>query len=230
MCNLKSNKTLKEILEYKRELNCIIKKEEVEFVLFPSVLYLSFFYDVSYKIGSQNISSYEIGSKTGEILPRQLKSMHVSYVLINHSESNETMEEAIKKIKGATRECLKVVFCVGEKTKQTMEETIVEIKQYLNAVLPNLNEMEKKNLIFAYEPFWAINKKECPKPEIISNIIKKLKQELEKNYSISFPFLYGGGITPENIANLRKFDNIDGFLLGNCANNPENICKVLDKI
>ena len=54
MCNLKSNKDLKEILEYKKKMQRIEKKG-IEFVLFPSDIYLGFFYDALSKIGCQNL-------------------------------------------------------------------------------------------------------------------------------------------------------------------------------
>lgn len=229
MCNLKSNKTLKEILAYKHSLQQL-KREDIEFVLFPTSLYLSFFYDVPYKIGSQNISVYKEGSYTGEVLARQLKSLKVSYVFINHFEANEKQKEVIEKIKRATEEHIKVVLCIGEKEKQTMDETIVELKKELKKILSKLTKEELNNILFAYEPFWMINTTNIIKPEVISNIVKNLKKELEKAYQILPIFLYGGGINNTNIQDLVKIENIDGYLLGNCANNPDNVLNILNKI
>ncbi len=228
MCNLKSNKNLKEILEYKKQL-VNIKKEGWELVLFPSSLYLSFFYDVPYSIGSQNFSTYLSGSFTGEILGSQLKSLKVSYVLVNHIDFLEDAKTSIIKIQNATENGLKVVLCIGEKEKQTMEETVDEIKKSINAILNNLTEKEIKNCILAYEPAWSVRTKEINNIEVLATIIKKLKEKIFNQYSFSLPILYGGGITLENITEIAKFDIIDGYLLGNCANNPKNICQILNK-
>lgn len=227
MCNLKSNKTLEEILEYKKALT-YLKKEEIGFVLFPSDIYLPFFYDVSYKIGSQNISVYDNGSHTGEILAHQLKSLKVSYVLVNHFERQETTENVIAKIKNATKEHLQVVLCVGEKTRQTMDESIQEIKKEIHKIFDNLTQKERENIILAYEPCWAINKKYDINTKVINNIIEKIKMDIKKLYNTTSSVLYGGGIDTKNIKDLAKFSNIDGYLLGNCANNPENVCKIFD--
>lgn len=227
MCNLKSNKTLKEILEYKNKLKAI-NKEGLELVLFPTSIYLPFFYDVSYKIGSQTISIYESGNHTGEVLASQLKSMKISYVLVNHFEAKETFENIILKIKNATKENIRVVLCVGEKNRQTMDETIVEVKKEVKKIFTKLTSKEIENIVLAYEPCWAINEKYDINTKVIDNIAEKLKKEIHKSYNFTLPILYGGGITTNNIKDLAKLDNIDGYLLGNCANNPENICKVFE--
>ncbi len=227
MCNLKSNKNLKEILAYKKTIVSIPKKE-IEFVLFPSTLYLPFFYDAPYRIGSQNISIYESGSHTGEILASQLKSVNISYVLVNHYEQKDSKEQIIFKIKNATKEKIKVVFCIGEENRQTMDETIEEMKREIHKIFTDLTQKEMENIIIAYEPCWAINKEYNINTKTIDNIAKKLKNEIEKRYNIAPPILYGAGINNKNIKELAKLDNIDGYLLGNFANNPENIYKVFD--
>lgn len=227
MCNLKSNKTLKEMLEYKKELDSF-SKEAIELILFPSNIYLPFFFDVPYKIGSQNISIHQSGSYTGEVLASQLKSLRVSYVLVNHFEAQETFNEVLAKIKNATKEKIHVVLCFGEKNRQTMDETIVEIKKEIKKIFTKLTLEERENIFLAYEPCWAINNQYDINTNVINNIARKLKNEIATTYKITLPILYGGGITTKNIKELAKLDNIDGYLLGNCANNPLNICKVLD--
>lgn len=229
MCNLKSNKTLKEILEYKKDLRNLNKKN-VEFILFPTSIFLSFFYDATYKIGSQNISTYQRGSITGEVLPSQLKSLKVNYVLINHVEAKETVEDVIAKIKNATKSQLKVVLCIGEEKRKTVEETLVELHKKLKSVLMKLTPRERENLLIAYEPSWLINTKEIIDANILAMIVKVLKNELKKEYNLDLPILYGGGITPENIEKLTKVENLNGYLLGNSANKPENILEIMKKI
>ena len=229
MCNLKSNKNLKEILEYKKELQDLSIQENV-FVLFPSSLYLSFFYNVSYPIGSQNLSVYQTGSFTGEIMAEQLKSLHVSYVLMNHAEASESIKDVRIKIKNAFKENLKVVLCIGEKEKKSVEEVLEEIKKDLELIFSSLTMEEMQNIILAYEPFWTIHTKTIKNPEVISCIVKKLKKELKKTYHLTLPILYGGGITLKNIDSLIEMDELDGYLLGNCALNPQNIKEILEKI
>lgn len=229
MINLKSNKTLKEILEYKKAIQKL-NFDHLEFVLFPSNIYLSFFYDAPYKIGSQNVSVYQEGCYTGEILASQLKSMKVSYTIVNHSEVNETTEDVIKKIKNATKENIKVVLCIGEETKKNEKETKEEILKKINQIFSKLNLTEKKNLVIAYEPWWAINKKVMANTEMISAMINYIREGLKEKYNIDLPILYGGSINTENIKKLAEEKNIDGYLIGNCANVPENVVEILKNV
>ena len=109
MINLKTNKNIREILEYKKKLKDLYA-EKIELVVFPSSPFLGFFYDVPYKVGSQSVSIYESGSHTGEILAKDIASLKVSYCLINHAEAPDTTENIKQKIKNATKENIKVVL------------------------------------------------------------------------------------------------------------------------
>ena len=227
MCNLKSNKNLNEILEYKKELNDL-QFSNINFILFPSFIYLSIFFDVKYKIGSQNISKYSEGSHTGEVLASQLKKMKVSYTLINHTETHEKHKNIIRKIKNATEANIKVVLCIGEKSKS--QDALSILIKDIKEIFDELSESEKENIILAYEPSYAINSDDPINPEKLKIIIKKLKQFILDYYFLSIQIIYGGSINTNNILNLSQIDNIDGFLLGNSANNPKNIDQILKTI
>lgn len=224
MCNLKSNKTMTEILLYKKQMGKI-NKENKEFVLFPSSLYLPFFYDVPYKIGSQNISKYNNGSHTGEILASQLKSLQISYVLVNHCETDDTLESIIAKIKNATQKQIKVVLCLGKNIKRdtNIQE---EIKKQLEDILKELTKEEIENCIIAFEPCYLINQEEILSPIEIEKITAEIKNIVSYHSDVRIKVLYGGSIRVENFHKLLKIDNLDGYLIGNCAINPENILKI----
>lgn len=224
MCNLKSNKSMQEILVYKRKIEKI-KKDNIEFVLFPSNIYIPFFYDAKYKIGSQNVSKYNDGSHTGEILASQLKSLHVSYVLINHCETEETLLSIVDKIKNATKSHIKVVLCVGKNIKNTtniQNEIEAQVKEIIN----QLTKEEIENCMIAFEPCFLINQDDILSPAEIEKIAKEIKNIVSYQSNVIIKVLYGGSINTENIQKLLKIDNLDGYLIGNCANNPDNILKI----
>lgn len=228
MINLKSNKTLKEIIAYKKVLeNLNLEKKEV--VLYPSSIYLPFFYEVPYKLGSQNVSIYEYGSHTGEILATQLFTLHVRYVLLNHAETKDTLENVIKRIKNASKENLRVVLCIGEEEKKESQMVLTEVTKKIADIFINLTFYEQNNIILAYEPIWAINKENTLDPEELELRIKRIKEHLTNTYHLSTPVLYGGSINTTNIDSLLKIDIIDGYLIGNCAKNPENILEIAEK-
>ena len=229
MCNLKSNKNLKEILEYKNKI-VDLKHDNIEFVLFPSNLYLSFFYDAPFKIGAQNISKYASGSHTGEELASQLTSLKVSYVIINHCEMEETNESIIAKIKNATNNNIKVILCIGKNISENENNIIGILEKQIKDIFNSLNKKEQQNIILAFEPCFAINKNDIIDVSKIIEITKKTKKIVEEDYNLKIEVLYGGSINVTNMEKVLNIDILDGYLIGNCANNPENILEIVKKI
>lgn len=228
MCNLKSNKTLREILEYKKKIGNI-ESDNIKFILFPSNIYLSFFYDVNYEIGCQDLSIYKEGSHTGQTLAKQLTSLKVKYCLLNHAEQNMAIDELIIKIKNASLAKIKVILFLGEEQINDREDTKNILITKLETIMHNLTTNEQRNLIIAYEPTWAINQKEITNYEEIVFYIQELKDHIKTTYNLTLPIIYGGGVNEFNIANLLKYDIIDGFILGNSSLNPDNILNILNK-
>jgi triosephosphate isomerase len=225
MCNLKSNKTLTEILDYKKALkNSNLKTKE--FVLFPTSIYLPFFYDANYSLGTQNISIYDEGSHTGEILASQLASLKVKYALINHCEMNERGEDIIRKIKNAFKYHIKVVLCFGKDISKDCLIAINEIQIQIKKIFDYLTRDEIENIIIAFEPAYLVQSSEIIDIKNLLEIASKIKAYLKDNYNIVLPFIYGGGITDTNFHKLLNLDIIDGFLVGNWAINPENILEM----
>lgn len=215
------------MLEYKKQLKTL-NLSNCEFILFPSFIYLSLFYDAKFLLGSQNISKYEEGSHTGEVLASQLKSLKVTYTLINHTETHEKHKNVIKKIKIATQENLKVVLCFGEKSEN--QDAIPLLKNDLEEIFNQLERKEQVNIILAYEPSYAINRGHIVNPQRIEKVINEIKDYIVDKYSIAIKIIYGGSINPINILELAKIDKMDGFLLGNCANNPKNLEKIIETL
>ena len=224
MCNLKANKSLAEIIRFKKELENLNLKNK-ELIIFPSSIYLSFFYDIPYKLGSQNISQYTSTNHTGEILASQLASLNVSYTIINHCETDETSSSSLAKIRNAVRKNIKVVYCIG---KQMKENNLEILKNQIEEVYNYLTRKEMENIIIAYEPCWAINQRDIISSAIIQKIVKELKLYLIIKYNIQSKIVYGGSINIDNFHKLLDIDNLDGYLLGNCANDPQNIVKLAE--
>ena len=89
------------------------------------------------------------------------------------------------------------------------------------------NKIKKKSNIFvAYEPVWSIGTGKIPKidelEQTVEFIKKKFKGKLPK-------ILYGGSVNPENIRNLKKITNLDGFLIGGASQNSKKFIDIVKK-
>ena len=82
----------------------------------------------------------------------------------------------------------------------------------------------KKNIIIAYEPIWAIGSGLIPKDTEILNIIKFIKKKVKGS-----KVLYGGSVNTKNINILKKIDNVDGFLIGGASQNSNNFIDIIKK-
>ena len=83
-----------------------------------------------------------------------------------------------------------------------------------------------EKLIVAYEPVWSIGTGKIPKidelEQTVEFIKKKFKGKLPK-------ILYGGSVNPENIRNLKKITNLDGFLIGGASQNSQKFIDIVKK-
>jgi len=180
-------------------------------------------------IGGQNCHESEnYGAYTGSINSHMLKNIGAHFVIIGHSENREKGENdklINLKIKSALKAKLKVIFCIGEtrsekKNKKTQSILSKQIKIGLNAI------KNKSNIFIAYEPIWAIGTGITPKPidllKTVAFIKSKYKDKKPK-------VLYGGSVNPQNIKDLKKINNIDGFLIGGASQNVNKFIDIVKK-
>ena len=180
-------------------------------------------------LGAQDISSFIDKTITGEISGEQLKSMGVEYVIVGHSErriyKNELNIDFINKINNAIDSGIKVIYCIGESlsdkengnTYMTLEKQISEV----------LNNVELKGIMIAYEPVWAIGSGIIPTTKEIKENIGFIKDIIEEKYDINIKVLYGGSVNSDNIGELNKIKNVDGFLVGGASTNIDSLENIL---
>lgn len=226
--NNKSNFTKEEFLEYKEKLNKIQKN--VKLILCPTNLYIGLVEQSNIGLGAQNVSKTLCGAYTGEVSATQLKSMEVKYCIVGHSErrkyQHETDEEINQKVKLLLKEEIIPIICVGEEKeeRETNRQNEVITKE-LEEDLKDLTIEEKKKVIIAYEPIWAIGTGLIPTNEEIEKIINLIKDHLPNT-----KVLYGGSANENNIEELREISVIDGYLLGGVSLKPEKLDIFLEKL
>ena len=227
--NLKSINTLDKVIKFSKSKE--IKKGRLIYCP-PYTLITSFFKKFEnclIDIGAQNChESDDYGSHTGFINSRMLKSIGANYVILGHSENRkkgETDKLINLKIKSAIKAKLKVIFCIGETlTEKKMGKTRAILSKQIKL---GLNKIKKKSDIFvAYEPVWSIGTGNIPRPKDLEQIVKFIK----KNFKGKLPkILYGGSVNPQNISDLKKIINLDGFLIGGASQSPKKFIDIVKK-
>ena len=227
--NLKSLNTLDKVIKFSKSKE--IKKGRLIYCP-PYTLISSFFKKFEnclIDIGGQNCHESEgYGSHTGFVNSKMLKSIGANYVILGHSENRqkgETDKLINLKIKSAIKSKLKVIFCIGEtlaekKRKKTKSVISKQIKLGLNKV------KDKSKIFVAYEPVWSIGTGKIPKTNELEQTIEFIKKKFKGK---SPKFLYGGSVNPENIRNLKKISNLDGFLIGGASQNSKKFIDIVKK-
>ena len=184
------------------------------------------------KVGAQNIHQLnDYGAFTGSVNSKLIKSVGCDYVIIGHSEIRNQENDSIinKKIQSALKEKLKVIFCIGETYKEKKNNrTLKVLKKQITVALKNVKKIN--NIIFAYEPRWAIGSGKIPKiPELRNNFngISKIVNKLKKKQK--FKIIYGGSVNSKNVSELKKINDLKGFLIGSASLRAKNFIDIIKK-
>ncbi len=196
-----------------------------QLLLFPSTCYLGLCQNIE-NLGSQDLSCYPKGAYTGEISGEALKSLGVSYVLINHSERHlyqqETLSLASQKLQRALATSLIPIICIGETLQEHQAGTYLEVLQQKLDQL--ISSKVKGSFIIAYEPLYAIGSGIIPEASDISEVVSMLKRKY------NCPVLYGGSLNVKNIDIITKIPLLDGILLGGVSLNLTTLQQLLAKL
>lgn len=224
--NNKCNLDRKEFDCYYDNLKNIVSRHS--FVLCPSNIYLTKVKCSNILLGSQNVSSFDNGSYTGEVSARQLKKLGVEYTIVGHSERRKYQKEdnatIQQKIKELLNQDIIPILCIGEtKEEKDNNQTIDKIYTELEECLKNLQNIDK--VIIAYEPIWAIGTGNTLTKKEIEEILLSIKKIYPNN-----KLIYGGSVNENNIKDLKDSKIIDGFLLGGLSLKVDKLKSFLENI
>lgn len=174
-------------------------------------------------VGAQNMHFEERGAYTGEVSSAMLADL-CTYVIIGHSERRqhfwETDEVVNRKVRAALEAGLRPILCVGEGLEER-EEGYAEsvVTSQLQGALRRVDSIA--TLAVAYEPIWAIGTGMAATGEAAEAIMVAIRGTLTELYgdaaSGETPLLYGGSVTPDNVAEFAGQPNINGALVGGAS-------------
>lgn len=178
------------------------------------------------RLGAQDCFWEDNGAYTGEVSPTVLKGIGCSLVELGHAERRrifgETDEQVAKKAQAAIRNGMTPLVCIGEKNKGTVEEAVEECRPQIEAVLGVVADEE---IIFAYEPVWAIGQPQPASAEYVVGVTKELRKLCGKK---EVRFLYGGSAGPGTFDAMRE--GVDGLFLGRFAHDVKNLYEVIKEV
>lgn len=177
------------------------------------------------RLGAQDCFWEDNGPYTGEVSPAVLKSIGCSLVELGHAERRrlfgETDADVAKKAQAAVRNGITPLVCTGEKTKGTIAEAVEQCRPQIESIL----QVTKEEIIFAYEPVWAIGQSEPASAEYVVAVTKELRKLCGER---SVRFLYGGSAGPGTFDAMRE--GVDGLFLGRFAHDPSRFRDVITEV
>ena len=227
--DLKSLDTLDKVIKFSKSKE--IKKGRL--IYCPPTTLISSFYkkfeNCLIDIGAQNChENDDYGPHTGFVNSKMLKNIGANYVIIGHSENRkkgETDKLINLKIKSAIKAKLKVIFCIGETlSDKKKRKTKSVLSKQIRLGLDNIKK--KSNIFIAYEPVWSIGTGNILNSKELENIVEFIKKNFRKKQP---KILYGGSVNQQNIKNLKKINNLDGFLIGGASQNSKKFIDIVKK-
>ena len=173
-------------------------------------------------VGAQNAHWEEKGAFTGEISVTQVAEA-CDYVIIGHSERRqffgETDETVNRRVRAALGHGLKPVMCVGETLEQRQASQTVDV--LVRQTRGGLDGVDiGPGFVVAYEPVWAIGTglaADGPTAQEAIALIRNTVREVAGPVAESVRILYGGSVTPDNIAEFMAQPDVDGGLVGGAS-------------
>lgn len=206
----------------------ITKKSKCsDVIICPTYPFINLYKDNSdYILGAQDVSEKDNGGTTGEVSARELKSLGVTYSIVGHSERRENQDETsnriVNKMNRLEEQEMKTIFCVGE-NKETRDSGNAKdfVGKEIIEVFDNIKDSYLESVIIAYEPIWAIGTGVIPSNDEIKEMTNYIKDLVRDRYKTDIKVLYGGSVNKNNIDELNKIDEVDGYLIGGASTKEE---------
>jgi triosephosphate isomerase len=94
-----------------------------------------------------------------------------------------------------------------------------------------LDNVERKKIIIAYEPVWAIGTGKNATVTDISKMNEIIRAHMNKLGYINeqFYILYGGSVNINNLLDIKDASFLNGFLIGGASLEPNDFWKIIKK-
>ena len=189
----------------------------------------------SIRLGAQDVHWEDDVAATGEVGARQLEEL-VDYVIIGHSERRhrlgETDEMVNKKVAAVLEAGLQPIMCVGEtlEERQSGRTDQVLVRQTTHGLR---DVYMPEGFIIAYEPVWAIGTGTAATVKDAEEAVGLIRREVADMFgdptAATVRILYGGSVTPDNIAEFMAVDGVDGALVGGASLKVDAFSRIVEE-
>jgi triosephosphate isomerase len=137
-----------------------------------------------------------------------------------------------RKVKAALEARILPILCVGETLEEREAGQMEDV--LLRQTRSGLDGVDvPETFVIAYEPVWAIGTGKAATAEDAVAAISLIRRELAsiagEGTAESVRILYGGSVTPDNIADFMASEMIDGGLVGGASLKPEVFSEIIEK-
>jgi triosephosphate isomerase len=212
----------------------------VEKVLCPPFVYLPLVAEAAkgttLSVGAQDLHWEEKGAFTGQISATMVKDF-ATHVIIGHSERRqyfgETDETVNKKLRAALEHGLTPIVCVGETGPERNAGKMQDVlRTQVAGALEDITLPE--SAIIAYEPVWAIGTGVAATAQDANDAIALIRGEVAALQgdatAQAVRILYGGSVTPANVAELVGQAEVDGGLVGGASLVAESFAQMVQAV
>lgn len=221
LANFKSHKNSSEVESWLKTVSPVatVAIDKVTVLVAPSTIHLaqssSHISSNKYSLAlcAQDVSPFPAGAYTGAVNAAQLKEYGIKYALIGHTERRRYFHETAVDVANKARELLSVgitpAICVSRE----------EIEPQFAA----LDDGIQDDCIYCFEPPADIGGTVAAPSDVIEDTLAMIRR-----YT-SAPVLYGGSVTPDNIATLLK-TSIDGVLVATASLDPSHLNQIINTV
>ena len=185
--------------------------------------------NLNISLGAQNIDPNCFSSLTGGIDGAMLKSFGSEFVIIGHSERREVFKEKdsllLEKLKSASKNELKVIFCIGESLKDKQEN---QTEKVLKQQLQIIKKVDLNEFMIAYEPIWAIGSGETANIDYIDKVHRGIIDEVSSYQKEGFMGVsYGGSVDSTSSKDILSIKGVKGLLIGGASLQYQEFCNIV---
>jgi triosephosphate isomerase (TIM) len=232
-------KKAKELLTLSKRL---VRGRKIKIVIAPPAAFLGILASGNSStvlFAAQDVSATTGGAQTGEIVAQMYASAGAEYAIVGHSErraAGDTDAIVAQKLAHALAHGLIPILCIGEQVRDSEGKYLAVVREQLTRTLTPLTLKERKQVIIAYEPVWAINKSSAfaintnDLTEMVLYIRKVLGELLLGKSSTHNLVLYGGSVEPEGVRALSTGTGINGFIIGHASADPHIFAQLVKEV